>query len=635
MSDAVGWDQGRREDFAAWARFELDRALAARSGLERQWRDWLAAYRPAEKGEVSFPFVGAAANTYPFVAMMCDPILARFVANIHAPDNLWTTEALNERWIETAKPLQDYLTFLDKHVIHMWETNLRVFDDVVQLGTGIYKSYWRFEQRRTMGYDAQRKRTRVIKTINQPAVEHVRLPNFLLPPEASELDPDMQGGAAWVAEKHLLRPNALRALAEGQSPFLPAMDAAAVRKVLDYGLASLPEAERHAAELDMLSGTLGAQRDRPIELWEIHARFDSTGSRIDDDLVCLFHRETGTVLRSTYEPFPRRPYYAVRYRRGSGFYGIGVCEQATVWQKVISRLMNFNEDKLLLTNAPMLGIKEGANVVADEPIFPGKQWSLGNPKEDLVPFFLTAPGSFDLNSLMTFFQEAGKQRVGITDLQFGAVGSLPSRTPATTVQSLLAEGNTRFDMSMKDARHTLGEIGLSVLQNLQTQATAMDNPAGADYVRLAPVILGSPEGERVAQALTIPAEAIELGVGVSLTATSGTNNKITAQQNDMALLQLYAQVGPQFLQLAQAISMGGPMGETAKQLFQGGAEMLARTLEQFDKRNTDELVPDLRQILAASPPAPAGAPAGMLGGGGGGAATPAPDAGMGALSGGA
>ena len=288
-------------------------------------------------------------------------------------------------------------------------------------------------------------------------------------------------------------------------------------------------------------------------------------------------------------------------------------------------------DKILLTNAPMLAIREGANVLPNEPIFPGKIWPLLNPKEDLAPFFLAAPGSFDLNSLMSILQENAKARIGVTDLQFGSVGAVPSRTPAATVAALLQEGNTRFDMSIQDVRLSgLGQVGLQILQLLQQQvANPMNNPDGSKYLSLAAMVLGQPEGNFVAQALAMPFEPIETGVGVSLTATSGTANKELMKQNNLALLQLYAQLGPQFLQLAQVAQQmpGTPTGETAIQLFHGAAEFLRRTMEQFDVRNVDEVIPNVQALFAAQGAIGAGQPISPLGGAG------APPGGAGGASG--
>jgi hypothetical protein len=448
MADRVQWSGGRRKACIEFLQAELARAIGARASLDRSWRDALEQYRaPTSKSVAHFPFEGASNITYPMTAMVIDPIWARFMQNIHAPNNLWTCTPLNERWIDAAKPLQDYLQWLDQHILKMWDVNMRLFTEMLKLGTSIYKTHWRYERRSKVGYNAQKQRTRLIETLNQPTVDHVSLANFYLPPEAREIDPDAQGGAQWVAERHRLRPAQLRALAKGQAPFLPNFDSAAVTKVLEFQEQSPTDHDQKKAELDKVDASYALRHDRPVEIWEIHLRFDSTGNGIEDDLVIFFHAESMEVLRATYATMPDRPYTAIRYLRGDGFYGIGVCEQMDMWQDTMSNVVNFNIDKILLSNAPMIRAREGANILPNEPIFPGKIWNAD--KDEMELFHLAMPGNFDIPQLLGFIMEGGVQRSGVSDLQRGDVGSLPSRTPATTIQSLLQEGNTRFDMSMK------------------------------------------------------------------------------------------------------------------------------------------------------------------------------------------
>ena len=607
MTDRVRWGAGRRKAFQDWLSYEIQRVRSQRDALEKTWRVYLELYRaPEAKGIRRFPFEGASNRTFPLAAMTLDAVLPRYMRTLHAQENVFTLQALNERWVPVAKPLQDYLAFLDHNILNLWSVNYRVFDEMLKLGTGILKTGWRFEAHRVTGYDASLARTQVIRQINQPTVDHVPLAHFLVPPEAISLDPDDQGGACWVAERQRFRPYALAAMAKAQEPFLPNFDPAGTAEVLKYEESAPTEHQQKVSELDQLPATTSLQWQRPIELYEVHARFDTSGNGFEDDIVAVFHEPSLTLLRATYNPWAhgKRPYHVVRYRRGDGFYGIGVCEQAKMWQDTISDVLNFDIDKILLTNAPMLAFKEGANVLPNEQIFPGKLWPLSDPKNDLAPIFLAAPGNYDLNSLMAFLQEGAKQRTGVTDLQFGTVGAIPSRTPATTIQALLQEGNTRFDMSLQDVRLSgLNHVGLQVLQLLQQQAgNVVNNPDGKKYVALAAMVLGEPEGRYVATALQLPFEAIETGIGVQLTATSGTANKELAKQNQLALLQLYSQLGPQFLQLAQLIQAqpGTPAAEVATQLFRGGAEFMTRLMEQFDVRNVDELVPNVQSLISAT-----------------------------------
>lgn len=571
------------------------------------------------------PIEGASRRTYPLTAMNVDPILARYMRTIHTPDNIWSISPLNEKWVDLAKPLQDYLQYLDGRILHMQDVNYRVLMETLKLGTGIYKTGWRYESHNKVqgvGRDGKRKTMR--RLINEPWVDQVHLANFYLPAESRSVNPDAQGGANWVAERLRFRPEQLQSLATAQEPFAPNFDPEAVRQVLNYYESSLTDYEQEVNTLDNVSTSISMAWRRPVELWEIHARYDTTGSGDEDDIIVLFHYKTRQILRATYEPLGYRPYSVIRYLRGDGFYGIGVAEQTRMSQDVLSQLMNFDLDRMLLTNAPMLAVKEGANILPNEPIFPGKIWSLTNPKEDLVPIFLAGGNPGDVMGALNFHTETAKQRTGVTDLQFGSVGAIPSRTPATTIQSLLQEGNTRFDMSIQDIRYGgLSEVGLRVLQNLQHQIENPDNPEAKDYLTLAMKVLGK-HGQFVDQAIAIPDESVEQGVGVELTATSGSNNKEVQKQSWLALMQIIGQRAPLIVQMAQVALQSPPaLQMIAIDLLKGEQEMMTRLLEQYDVKNPEDLVPDIgavfgpsQQMAPRQPVSPVAGPGGGLGIGG-------------------
>src|SRR6185369_14752932 len=157
---------------------------------------------PAQRPLVRFPFEGAYGYEMPVIATGVDQLYAKFIQTIHQPPNLWTLEPLNEQWIEAAKPMQDFLQWLDGAVLKMYQVNKRVLLDMVKLGTGIYKHGWLYEKRPVWTYDPTTgKRVKQVKVRSQPFVDQVRLPDFVLPTYSYNIQPDDQGGAPWVAER--------------------------------------------------------------------------------------------------------------------------------------------------------------------------------------------------------------------------------------------------------------------------------------------------------------------------------------------------------------------------------------------------------------------------------------------------
>jgi hypothetical protein len=109
-----------------------------------------------------------------------------------------------------------------------------------------------------------------------------------------------------------------------------------------------------------------------------------------------------------------------------------------------------------------------------------------------------------------------------------------------------------------------------------------------------------------------------------LTATSSVNNKEIMRQSNLALLQLFGQIGPQFLELANIAQQGAgtPLGQVAVSLLDGLRELSYRVLEQFDLTNPEEVLPNVQSLFQAQGAMAAGQPITPLVGGGAGQAPP-------------
>lgn len=638
----IQWEPRRLQAFLDWIDEELTHARGARQGLERKWRQYLELYRaPADQPKARFPFEGAANFMLPVIATDTDQLYASFMQTIHAPENLWTTQPLNESWVGAAKPMQDFLQLLDHRLLKMYAVNKRAMLEMVKLGTAIYKTHWHYEDRLISSFASDGPRTvRRVRSI--PVVDHVRLADFLLPPHALDINPEAQAGAEWVAERLRLHPSRLLALATASEPLLPNFGKAAVERIVQFYESTQTEYASKVRELDYDKRARiavdwekstdgesarggGGVRTREVELWEIRARVQTAGDRWDD-IVVWYHQPTRTLLRDIYDDSPfGRPYDVIRYFPSDGFFGIGVAEQMEMFQRSMSDVFNFMHQNMLLGNSIGIAARAGANIGPGEPIYPGMvKLTDGNPKDEFMPFKL---GDINPGIVQTFslLQSLANRRDGVSDLQLGQIDTLPSRTPATSVLSLLQEGKRRPDLTIKDLRYEgLSAVGLKVLQLLQYHIGQRTDQASGSYLRLAVESLGMPEGAEVAKKLAMPLEDVQLGLAVQLTATSGSQNKDVAQQKYATLMQLATQTAQAVMQFqATALQMPAlaPVATTATNALK---ELFTRLLEQYDIPNVDQIVPP----APAQAPDPAllglgGAPAGMQPGTGG------PDAGAG------
>lgn len=629
--------RGREMDFIDMVSYELTNAKGIHDNLVKQWIRWLELYRaPIKQPERNVPFEGASNFMLPVIASDADPLYAKFIQSLHATDNLWTTQALNERWVDVAKPMQDFLTWLDSSLLHMYDVNKRVVGEMVKLGTGIYKTGWTYEKRHVFTYDDQGRVEKVTRVRGLPFVDQVRLADFVFPATAYAIDPDAQGGAPWVAERIRVPVATLRWMGESTSPYLPNINKEMLEKVLKFvesGVTDFDAAVQHNDYVRAASGggvnfdtdarpervsdptgTPGGRAPQDIEIWEVHARFSTGADYSQDDVICWYHEPTRAVIRGVYNYYHhgKRPYEPVRYFPGDGFYGIGVCEQTEVFQLSESDIFNFTWDNALLANSRMIVAKSGTNIAAGEPYWPGKVFITdGDVRQDFTSFQM-ADIYQSLPMLGQELQAKRERRNGMGDLQAGQLQSLPSRTPATTTMALMQEGARRPDLTLKDMRYSgLSQVGLRTLQNCQQFMASPVDVGGRNLLQLAVSMLGQPEGQNLAEKLLMPMENVELGLGCSITATSGTKNKETQKQDYLALMQIAQQTIQGIIQLAQIAQTmpGTPVAQFAEAGIGAQIELGNRLLETYDIPNRDRIIPD-------SPPNDTAFPAPQTMGGG-------------------
>lgn len=658
--EPVRWGAGKREGFLDWIDKDLTSALGYRFGLEARWRRWLEMYRaPADRPVKRHPFLGASNIEVPVIATDVDQMFARLIQTIHAADNIWALAPLNDSWVESAKPMQDFLTLLDHRLLKMYGVNKRAIMECVKLGTAIYKTHWHYESRPIANFTPSGPR-RVQLVRGRPVVDHVTLADFVLPPHALALDPDQQGGAEWVAERLRLSVPQFKTLATRTAPHFPLGKPEDVKRILDFleeqttehrakvrdldyvkTAAATPSTTAFERGTDIARGPTGGPEIREVELWEVHARVE-TEANVLSDIVAWYHRPTRTLLREVVADMATggRPYDVIRYFPGEGFYGIGMCEQMEMFQKAISDTFNFQMDNMLLGNSIGIAAKAGSNIAPGEPIYPGMvKITDGPPKDEFTSFKLgdINPGIGQVLNQLIFL---GQKRDGLGDLQQGNIDSLPGRTPATTVLSLLQEGNRRPDLTIKDIRYEgLANVGLKVMQLLQHHAAKADQTGGGQYLKLAVQALGLPEGAAVAEKIALPMEDVTLGLAVSLTATSGAQNKEVERERYNTLVQLALGVGNALVQLqmtaAQAMTTMPGLGvdQTAMAVAKGTTSLFKRLLQQYDIPDVDAIVPSAPQTAPGPPVLPP--PAGPVGAGSPGDPAAGGEPGMGGVGGGA
>jgi hypothetical protein len=606
--DKVSWGSGRVTAFRDWLHNELENTEGDRAPLIQKWKDLIEKHRSRVIGDgiASEPFEGASDLEYPLTSIHFEPVYADLMQTLHIPPDFWGVTPGRPDAVEVAKPLQEFLGIIERNYIKMKEVNSTALVDDVILGTVVYKDDIHHLAKRVKDYDDQGNIVKRTKTTFQPRVKHVPLERFWIPANSIRINPDEDYGATWVAEEFYLTPGQLKDRAEGSSPFAPNYDKKAYERVLHF------ENEHRADEIDEKKQ---AEQEyipfetRPIRLFEVWARFDVDGDGFEEDVVVIWHQEAREILRALYNPFlhGQRPYDSAAYVPSFGFYGVGVAEADEWAQIAMTRLLNSALDSALISNSMMYRVPLGTQVGPDSSIYPGRFWYMG-PEEKFEAIPMGQPNA-TIYHLMDRFSQWAESRTGVSELRQGNVTNLPDRTPASTIMSVMQEGNKKFDMILSNIRRPMNRIGARVLQNL-VQISKSD----PRFKALAIQALGMKDGEKVVKVLSGPIHDIEDKFGVAVSASSSQVNKEVQKQSYTALAQIMAQFYPSMLQYAQGIAQftqdPTPVVSTMQAAFRGQTELLRRIVEAYDIQNPDEFIPDVgAQASAAAPTAgPAGAP---------------------------
>ena len=609
--EQVKWGPGRKRAFEQWITNEIAQTQGDRTRLERKWKDLILRLRARVigSGTSDVPFVGASALEYPLASIHFEPVYADLMQTLHIPKNFWSITPIRADKVDGAKPFQEFLGIVEREELGMRQVNERALMDLVGLGTAVFKDYILHDRKTVRDYDDSGEIVKKTKLNFRPQVRHVPLQDFWIPAYAWRINPDEPGGAPWISHWFELTKSQFRQRTKAEAPYLPDYDPQAAERVM-LGEKDQPETVK---ALIRREDEYVPWQDRKIALHEVWARFDADGDGTDEDLTVVWHQDSGAMLRATYSPFlhGERPFEAVPYIPGFGFYGVGVVEADEWAQLAMTRLLNAAIDNTLVANSRMYSAPLGTNISPDEPIHSGKIWLLGAGEQiGEIRMGEVYPSMFQL---MDRFMQWSEQRTGVSELRQGNISNLPGRTPASTVMSVLSEGNKKFDMVLAALRESYARIGRRVMKNL-IQISKTDSR----YKGLAVQTLGETDGLKVVEILSGAINDIEEIYGVSVTATSSQTNKEVEKQSMTGLAQMFAQMDPTLIQYAQALSQikGDPniLISTIESAYTGQIELKTRILEAFDIKNSDEFVPAVAlQAQAAQMGAGgmAGAPGGV------------------------
>lgn len=586
IADELRLDDETLQQLSRYLETEITWADSARAELKNVWESNLRQYEAIpEMLRRDTPIVNASNIEIPLGAIAADAVYAQIMNTIFNIDPLVTVREVGEtgRFTEHVKALQRFVDVQSRRVNLKPASQNATLDDV-KMGTGILYIPWQEKRKKTLASEQVVSRG--------PMVRGVPVEDFFVPGGACD-DFDLE---PWVAMRYHLTEH----------------DMMVRERDLDWNIDiarewSTIDTVRRARERLGRNPNIGPGRAgggapdmrRTFEIFDVYVYYDIDGDGIDEDLYCVWDRGSRQVLKVEYNPYDRRPFAAMRYQlREYLFYGLGVVEMLTPFQRGASNLYNYWVDNALLANARFWIGRFGAVPNNQLHIWPNRFMAVQNPDTDLraVPMADTYPSMpMALQQTMNF----AERRSGLPEVSGARPGGmLGTRTPGITAMSILNKTSERFGPAFDAVREAITDAIRQVVMRYQERVLMGDEDAEQDILRM----LGDASGQLILELFRDPNFANS--VAVELTAATAQVNREADRQAWILLMQQVMQLGTSLFQLAQAIDSPevGPVAkQVAQQLADVSRELLERVYRAFDQvRDPKALLIDLQEAMAVA-----------------------------------
>lgn len=574
---------------------EIFRTRGNRAPMEKRWLDWQDKYRMRPEFEQKdFPFKNCSNMVVGLISSDVDTIHARLMAMLHTPPNLWTMTPMRPEMELFAPRLEEFIQWAQDHELMMYPVTRDWIMELCKLGTSVLKTRYNREMKKVYEFRevpsvSQFGAPGGVQTLEQqvrmlvkdsPQVSHVSLPDFYIPASATTIS-----NAPWCAESIKLtwpqlvnRANAgIYTNVQSLSPFV--------------GRSQGTFYEKHMQELDRFKVSLG---DR-TELFEFWLDWDIDGDGEQEAIVTTLHYDSRISLRLDFNPFfnQEKPYDAARYLpQENRFYGIGIAEMDEAYQDEMSTLHNQRIDNNTIANAQVIVALKTGNIRQDEPIYPGRVLLVDSLDELRMNSFGTVKNQSTIPD-EEFTLQLARQRTGVNDYISGASGTDVGYSAATTAVQQLREGAKRFDQVLREVRQALTNVGTKVVELYQ-----QFNQGGKPFLAM-----GQKDGQVVQQILQFPLQIIRMGVGIDVTATSAAYNRETEIRTNTIILQMLTQFYAQAFQAMQIVlnpQLPVPLRMMMTKAIQGGVILMGRILDDYGVQDSENMLPDLQEMLGVA-----------------------------------
>jgi hypothetical protein len=356
-----------------------------------------------------------------------------------------------------------------------------------------------------------------------------------------------------------------------------------------------PAREAVASEADLQLKSDVVQPFTAIEAWLTYP----TEERRPHSIVVVFNPQLKSaegLLKCYYNPYDEDPFADFHMMpREELFYDYCVPEILEQAQEEQSQIHNGRRDASTITNTPGWKKKRGANVPNPATTwYPNKVFELDN-MDDLEPLQLRPQYSAMLEEESSIMQQA-ERYTGVTPPMQGYGAGVMSgkrgiyNTGGTL--ALLAEGNRRLDMYIKQLRDPMHRVGRGIFTSYR------------DFGQAKLERFSKNEQYKVIQQLFASSREVDTPQGGGLFFELQCSDASVNKELDRTSLLLMANTMAAYYQrvfegagVVTQLPEGNPVRELMLLVLDGARDLASRILYAFDIPDRQRLVPDVRRVL--------------------------------------
>lgn len=575
----------------------LDQELRNQSGRVDELLPELEDLYKGKKKPKDFPFDKASNVSSLLSRSNTDQLFVRLYNTVHGRKKVVMITANKEEYVGLDRKIENAFNYFLRNELKFKEKMFDPLMECVKTGTGIIKVWWK-EDRNTVydvaseeeeknehTYALQGTDAKAIKLVETsyvgPCVYGIKRKDFIISSDAKTI----QDAYLCGFKREYRLPQLMTKTRQMDNFDNPIYDPKQVEKITqpdEHDDQDEVQAERQGKEMNRVDAT------RPYEIWELWLNYDVDEDGEEDSIVVTFHRQTGTILRCIYNPLFRafRPFvdfkfYPVEYM----FDGEGVCEILQPIENALDTIINQRIDAGTLQNAPPMFVRNGIGL-NNYKLAPGKAFpvdgDIGEESIRIVQF----PGP----PMQTFQEEdrmiaRGDRTIGIAPEMMGL--STSDRPVFKEAATKLQEAGRKF------------QAGFNHVWSKFTETFYMLLYMFAQYQPH--YIYTEKDGTSFEeQAVDFPTRLIEQSLNIEVAAASELMNQDERLQRSLTLFTLLSDYMTKMATMGQYLT--DPTTPVAfKQIILDGNDISVRILrmilDDFDVKNIDELILDMRESL--------------------------------------